>query len=226
LKRNSIPNRIFVGYPWKTYKPIWEGILSDIHKKYPLHFYAIGREPGQPALQLLNKILGTIDSSSLVLIDSSTGNPNVSLEYGYAKAKIKEDELFLFIDEESAISTSIGAPIISDLAGTTANKYKFGDKRLKETIVAIAENHNYTKRFNRFCRRRSYKGGTRKLLVRIIRKFDGVDSVLRRELLDDLSHEARKTEEYIEKYLRELHGAGLITITRGNEYSSRVAISG
>src|SRR5437867_12178871 len=99
--REIVPNRIFVGYPWKTYKPYWENVLQDLHAKYPLHFLAMGRESGEPASQLLAKILDAISSSSLALFDGSTGNPNVSLEYGYAKSIMTENELYLFVDEES-----------------------------------------------------------------------------------------------------------------------------
>ncbi len=38
-------------------------------------------------------------------------------------------------------------------------------------------------------------------------------------------HETKKTEAHLSKFLKELHEAGLITITRGNEYASRVQIS-
>jgi hypothetical protein len=50
--------------------------------------------------------------------------------------------------------------------------------------------------------------------------------MLRREVLDNLVHETKKSETHILKYLKELHAAGLITISKGNEYSSRITISG
>lgn len=121
--RNIVPNRIFVGYPWKTYKPYWENLLQDLHATYPLHFLAMGREAGEPAAQLLVKILGALDTSSLALFDGSTGNANVSLEYGYAKSIMAEDQVYLFVDEDSLTSAGPGSPIIADLAGTIANRY-------------------------------------------------------------------------------------------------------
>jgi len=56
--------------------------------------------------------------------------------------------------------------------------------------------------------------------------MDGRDSILRREFLDDLVHETNKSESHIGKYLKALHEAGLLTVTRGNEHSSRVYVSG
>jgi hypothetical protein len=225
-KRQAAANRVFVGYQWRTYKGIWEKILSDLHKKSPLHFMAIGREPGQPAAQLLSNILGALDRSSAAFFDASGGNANVSLEYGYARSIMAENSLYLFMDEDSSASSSPGSPIISDLAGTVANRYQIGDGRLEKTIEAVAENHVYVKRFKRFCRQRSYRGGTIKFLIRMIRQLDGKTSILRRELLDDVVHDARKKETYVDKHLKELHKAGLLTVSRGNEYSSRVSVAG
>lgn len=199
--------------------------MASLHKRFPLHFLAIGREPGQPATQLLTNIMRGLDSSSMAWFDASTGNANVSLEYGYFRATRGEENAFLFLDEDAKVAAG-QTPIISDLAGAVANRYKPTDNRLKHALDAICERHPYVKRFSKFCGQRRYKGGTRKFLVRMLRHLDGRGSVLRRELLDDLMHETKKTEAYLSKYLKELHTAGLITITRGNEYSSRVQISG
>lgn len=219
-----IANRIFLGYPWNPYKTMWENLVADLHKRYLLHFLAIGRNPGQPATQLLTNIMKALDSSSMAIFDASTGNANVSLEYGYFRAARGEDNVYLFLDEDAKVPSG-QTPIISDLAGAVANRYKPTDNRLRSAVEAICDAHPYMKRFSKFCRQRSYKGGTRKFLVRMLRHLDSRDSILRRELLDDLMHETRKTEAYLSKFLRELHEAGLITITRGNEYASRVHIT-
>jgi hypothetical protein len=221
----TVANRIFIGYPWNPYKSMWERLVADLHKRYPLHFLAIGRDPGQPATQLLTNIMRGLDSSSMALFDASTGNANVSLEYGYFRAARGEDNVFLFLDEDAKIPAN-QTPIISDLAGAVANRYKPTDSRLEAAVTAICDRHEYYRRFNKFCRQRKYKGGPRKFLVRMLRKFDGRDSVLRRELLDDLMHETQKEEQHIAGYLEKMHEAGLVTITRGNRYSSRVHISG
>ena len=224
-KKVRCANQVFVGYPWKTYRPHWEAAISNLHKWSPLYLVAIGRQTGQPAAQLLTKILQAIDRSSIAFFDASAGNPNVALEYGYARATLSETSIYLFRDENAVSQSGPGSPIISDLAGAIATQYALNDSRLKDAIDAIAKAHPYVKRFERFCRQRKYKGGPRRLLVRILRQLDGKDSVLRRELLDNLIHEAKKPEAHILKYLKELHVAGLITVSKGNEYSSRIHIS-
>lgn len=226
MPKDRSANRIFVGYPWKTYRAHWERTLADLHKRSPLHFMAVGREPGQAAAQLVTHILQSIDRSTIAFFDASAGNPNVALEYGYARATLEDESLYLFIDENATASSGPGSPIISDLAGAIANRYALNDSRLKDAVTAIAKQHPYDRRFERFCRQRKYKGGTRRFLVRLIRQLDGKDSMLRRELIDTVVHESHKSEAYVSKYLKELHEAGLITVSRGNEYSSRIQISG
>jgi len=226
MPKDKSANRIFVGYPWKTYRAHWEKVLLDVHKRSPLHFMAVGREPGQPAAQLVTHILQSIDRSTVAFFDASAGNPNVALEYGYARATLEDGSIYLFIDENATAASGPGSPIISDLAGAIANRYALNDSRLKDTVRVIANQHPYHKRFERFCRQRKYKGGTRQFLVRLIRQLDGKDSMLRRELIDTVMHESKKSEAYIAKYIKELHEAGLITISRGNEFSSRIQISG
>lgn len=224
-RRERCANQVFVGYPWKTYRAHWEAAIGKLHTWSPLHFVAIGRQTGQPAAQLLTKILDAIDRSSIAFFDASAGNPNVALEYGYARATLDDASIYLFRDENATATSGPGSPIISDLAGAIATQYALNDARLKDAIDDIASSHPYVKRFERFCRQRKYKGGPRRLIVRILRQLDNKPSMLRREMLDNLVHEARKPEAHILKYLKELHGAGLITISKGNEYSSRITIS-
>lgn len=227
MAKQTVANRIFVGYSWKTYKAHWEPVLEEMHKKYPLHFLAIGRDEGQPAAQLLTKILEAIDKSTIACFDASGGNPNVALEYGYARALLDNDnDIFLFLDENATSTSGPGSPIISDLAGSIANRYALNNARLKDHLIRIAEQHHYNIRFKRFCKQRKYKGGTQRFLIRIIRQLDGKDSMLRRELIDNLIHETNKSESYIDAYLKELNKAALITISKGNQYSSRIHISG
>jgi hypothetical protein len=223
--RRIIGNRVFLGYPWwRQYKPMWEDLVAQLHRKYPLHFLALGRHPGQPAEQLLAKILHGLDTSSQFLFDASTGNPNVSLEYGYARSIAGTRDVFLFWDEDSPDVG--GKPLISDLAGSIANRYKMGDTRLLTAVRAIADGHRYTKLFRRVCRQRGYRGGTQRFALRVIRKLDNEDSILRRDLVDDLAHETGKASTAVDRFLKDLHRAGLISITRGNEWGSRVRIGG
>lgn len=225
MARDKSANRVFVGYPWKTYRSHWEAAIQSLHKSGPLHFMAIGRDPGQPAAQLLTKILAAIDRSTVVMFDASAGNPNVALEYGYSRARFGEGAIYLFIDENATSASGPGSAIMSDLAGTVANRFALNDNRLRDALTAISKAHPYTKRFDRLCRQRRYKGGTKKFLLRILRQLDGIDSVLRRELIDNVAHEARKPPAYVERFLKELHKGGLVTIGRGNEFSSRISIA-
>jgi hypothetical protein len=91
MRDGIIANRIFVGYPWDPYKTMWENLAADIHKKFPVHLLAVGRAKGQPATQLLANIMKALDSASVAMFDASTGNPNVSLEYGYFRAARGEE---------------------------------------------------------------------------------------------------------------------------------------
>jgi hypothetical protein len=226
MQKDRIANQIFLGYPWKTYRAHWEKLVKDLHRWLPIHFVALGRNPGQAASQLLDRIFVAIDRSSLAFFDASAGNPNVALEYGYARATLGETSIYLFRDENATSTTGLESPIISDLAGSIANHYALNDDRLKTGVQAIIKDHPYAKRFDQFCRGRKYKGGTRRLLVRMLRQLDGKPSLLRREMLDNLIHDTKKKEAYLVRYLKELHKAGLVTISKGNENGSRVTISG
>lgn len=226
-KRDVTANLVFVGYPWKTYRAHWEAAVKELHIWSPLHFIAIGRRAGQPAAQLLTVILSTIDCSSAACFDASGANANVALEYGYCRATLPENQIYLFRDENAATTAAgPGSPIMSDLAGAVANQYALNDTRLLDTLKEIVAVHPFQRNFNRFCRQRRYNGGQRRLLVKLIRQLDGKRSILRRELIDSIVHELRKTEEYVVGYLKELHTAGLITISRGNENSSKISIGG
>ena len=132
-----IANRVFLGYPCQPYKTMWEDLVETLHKRYPLHFLAIGREPGQPVTQLLTNIMRGLDSSCMALFDASTGNANVSLEYGYFRAARGENNVFLFIDEDAKVPTG-QTSIISDLAGAVANRYKPTDNRLRAAFTSSA----------------------------------------------------------------------------------------
>jgi hypothetical protein len=225
MKPHVVANQIFLGYPWDPYKTMWETLVQQLHKKYPVHFLAVGREAGQPATQLLVNIMSALDSSSTAVFDASTGNANVSLEYGYFRATRGETSAYLFIDEDAKLPAG-KTPIISDLAGAVANKYKPTDNRLRDALHAMCDRHQYVRRFVKFCGQRKYNGGSRTFLIRMIRQLDGRGSMLRREFLDDLMHETKKSEAHINKYLKELHNAGLLTVSKGNTFSSRVAIGG
>lgn len=83
--RTFVPNQVFLGIPWKTTKVKYEKIAEELEAIFPLHFVIIGRNDGQEAVQLFEFIKSKISSSSYANFDVTGGNPNISLEYGYAE---------------------------------------------------------------------------------------------------------------------------------------------
>ena len=229
-QRTAVPNRVFLAYQWHIYRPIFEQIRTELHRNYPVYFYAIGRPQGQPSQALLDKIETVLWTSTAAVFDASKGNPNVSLEYGMARfiPRVKPYNIYLLIDENTLPNQiNPGTPIISDLAGATQNRWKLQDQRtLKEHLKAIVEDHPYTKRFRRYCHDRRLTRGQFRRPLKIIRMFDERESILRREVLDQLQSEwhGRRYSD-IERLLGDMHKAGLITITRGREWASRISIA-
>jgi hypothetical protein len=184
----KIPNRIFLGYDWQFYRPKYESLVPKLHARYPVHFLAVGRHSGQPAEDLFGSIKRAIESSSAAVFDASRGNANVSLEYGYAEGL--GVRTYLMIDEVTLPARATqGTPIISDLAGARTNRYD-NDRQLEEHLGAIAKNHEYTRRFVRFCNRKGIRGQRRRPYLRIIHHLGELidrEEILRRELLNHRS---------------------------------------
>ncbi len=228
MKRKVIvPNRIFLAYQWHIYRPIYEQICDELHRVFPVYFYAIGRPAGQPAQALLEKIESVLLSSSAAVFDASRGNANVSLEYGMARF-IDGMTSYLLIDQDTMPNhVNPGTPIIADLAGSTQNRWRIRDaKSLRSHLDAIAENHPYTFRFKRYCRDRGLVRGQFRRPLKVIRLFDERERILRREVLDllgaQLPHVAPAD---LEDLVADLHQAGLITITPGREWASKISLS-
>ena len=226
-KRITVPNRVFLAYQWHIYRTIYEKVCAELHKMYPIYFYAVGRPPGQPAEALFEKIKSVLLSSTAAIFDASRCNANVSLEYGLAHF-IPNLPQYLLIDQHVLPNQiNAGTPIISDLAGSTQNRWDVQDtSTLKTHLAAIAEQHPYTKRFRRYCRDRGLRAGQFRAPLKVIRVFDERESILRRELLDQLQSEWRsKPLKDIEKLLADMHKSGLITITRGREWASKASVA-
>ncbi len=226
-KRQIVANRVFLAYQWHIYRPIFEQVCESLHRTFPVYFYAVGRPSGQPAEALMEKIKSIILSSTAAIFDASRGNPNVSLEYGLAHF-VPDLPTYLLIDQHTMPNqVNVGTPIISDLAGSTQNRWTFGES---ETLIAhlkaIADNHPYTKRFRRYCKNRGLTRGQFRTPLRVIRLFDERESILRREVMDQLSAEWRsRPQNEIERLLTDMHKAGLITISPGREWASRISIA-
>ena len=143
-KRAIVPNRIFLAYQWHIYRPVFEQACATLHRTYPVYFYAVGRPSGQAAEALMGKIKGVMLSSTSAVFDASRGNPNVSLEYGLAHF-VPDLSCYLLIDQHTLPNqVNAGTPIISDLAGSTQNRWEINKPDTLVThLKAIAESHAY-----------------------------------------------------------------------------------
>ena len=225
--RTIVPNRIFLAYQWINYRTHYEKICAEIHKAFPVYFYAIGRPKGVPAEALLEKIKGVMLSSTAAVFDASRGNPNVSLEYGLAHF-VPSLQQYLLIEQNTLPNqVNVGTPIITDLAGAAHNQWNLSDlETLKDHLETIAVNHLYTKRFKNYCRTRRLVKGQFRTPLKVIRLFDEKETILRREVIDQLvSSSPQKKEKDVEVLLSDMHKAGLITITAGREWASTIRIS-
>jgi hypothetical protein len=226
--RRVVPNRIFLAYQWLTYRSFYEKVCLSPHRSYPVYFfYAIGRPQGQPAEALLDKIKSVLLASTAAIFDASPANPYVSLEYGLAHF-VPNLQTYLLIDQNTLPNqVNVGTPIIADLAGSTQNRWEITrPSTLRTHLTAIAEQHEYTRRFRQYCRNRRYVRGQFRVPLKVIRLFDERDSILRRELIDLLRASWRNgSVTQVEAILSDLHRGGLMTISGGRERASRVSIA-
>jgi len=150
IKGDIVPNQVFVGCPWKTIRPKYERVIETLNKKYPLSFVIIGSDSSQEAEDLLETINRMLMSSSYAVFDATGGNPNVSLEFGFAEANDIPRALYISAHKSSHRGDDQQA-IISDLAGKRRNIYK-NEKSLSQLVSVLARNHNYTKKFEKALR--------------------------------------------------------------------------
>ena len=146
-RKSIIPNRVFVGLPWKNVRPKCDRIIQKLEKKFPLHFTIVGRNDRQDAKDLFELIKQKINSSSYAIFDANGGNANVSLEYGYAEGKDVPRSIFLSA-HKAASRNSGGSPIISDLTGKRRVHYKT-EATLSSELHRFSRNHDYTTRFEK-----------------------------------------------------------------------------
>lgn len=213
----TIQNQIFVGLPWKNVRPRYEKIIHRLEIKFPLHFTIVGRNDGQSAEDLFGIIKERIDKSSSAIFDATNGNPNVSLEYGYAEGAGVERTIYLHTHKAAAKSSS--EAIISDLGGKRRVQYKT-QKKLSEHLHAFCRAHAYTQRFEGFVKRRfksltkGKKRQQRTLALKVIRALDGNENIRRDDLIQQVQSQGYRKQE-IEEMLRKLHDSGLIVCDVG-----------
>ena len=146
--------------------------------RFPLSFVIVGRTGNQEARDLLDVIKETILSSSIALFDATGGNPNVSMEYGFAEG-FSITKILYVSSHAASKKPSQDAPIIANLAGKTRNQYT-NEPGLQKLLAEMANRHPYTRKFERFMQsnfRRAKPGQKRRaraLALKIIRTMDEV----------------------------------------------------
>ena len=217
-KREFIPNQIFVGLPWKTVRPKYEKIIASLDKKYPLHFTIVGRDDGRDATNLFEVIKERVSSSSHAIFDATGGNANVSLEYGYAEGINVPRTIFLSA-HKAAQKQNIGSPIISDLVGMRRVQYKT-DKTLVTELHKLCREHSYTRRFEKSLisafkgMSKGPKKRNRALALKLIHALDGVPSMRRSALVQDLQAQNYGKSE-VDSLLKKLHNSGILNCSVG-----------
>jgi len=147
LSKEVISNQVFIGCPWRIVRKKYLDVTENLKKKFPLHFVIVGSEVAHTAEDLLNFIKSKMETSSGAIFDVPGGNPNVSLEFGYAEGRNIESALYISTHGK-ATSKSTGSTIISDLAGKRRKEYK-NEKSLTRLMTEFSKNHPYTIKFEK-----------------------------------------------------------------------------
>ena len=219
LKTTVIPNQVFIGCPRKTVRPKYERLMLKMRKKYPLSFIIIGREEDQDADDLLAVIKQKLLSSSYAVFDVTTGNANVSLEFGLAEASGIERALYFCTHKAGSRQSAPDSAIIADLAGKRRVQYK-QEKQLAGQLGKLCTSHNYTRRFEKFLKdnfRRASKGRkkrNRALALKIVHELDDQQARRRDDVVQAMLAEGYNAKE-IDETFRRLNKSGLLVVTPG-----------
>jgi hypothetical protein len=215
-----IPNQVFIGCPWKTTRAKYERAIDSLKKAFPLSFVIVGRGDGQEAEDLLKLIKERIFSSSHAIFDATTGNANVSLEFGLAETNDIPRTLYLS-SHAATKQASKDSAIIADLAGKRRNHYT-QERKLLALLKDFCKAHNYTRRFETFLRKKSRRAGkgekkrSRALALKVIHYLDGNPTARRADLVQNLlADQSNYKEREIETMIISLNKGGLIRSARG-----------
>ena len=223
--RNFVPNQVFVGLPWKNVRARYERVLARLELRFPLHFTIVGKNDGQSAEDLFEVIKSRISQSSVGIFDATGGNPNVSLEYGYAEGL--EIDRVIYVSTHKAAPVHAGAPIISDLGGKRRIQYKT-EKSLMSHLESFARTHAYTLRYEKFVTKafarlgKGNKKSSRTLALKVVHALDGVENRRHDDLVQRVQANGYKDSD-IREMIRKLHTAGLIRAEVGRYSRVRVA---
>jgi hypothetical protein len=222
--RDFIPNQVFVGLPWKNVRARYERVLNRLELRFPLHFTIVGKNDGQSADDLFEIIKSRISESSVCIFDATGGNPNVSLEYGYAEGL--EIDRIIYVSTHKAASVNLGSPIISDLGGKRRVQYKT-EQSLLSHLESFARGHDYTLRYEKFVKKtfaRLKKGGkksSRTLALKVIHALDGVENRRHDDLVQRVQASGYEDDE-VREMIRKLHTARLVSAEVGRYSRIRV----
>jgi len=226
VQKNVIANQVFIGCPWKTIKPKYEKQIESLKKKYPLSFILIGNESAHTAEDLLAFIKTRLEKSSGAIFDVTAGNPNVSLEFGYAEGRNVPSTLHLGTHGKTKSRTST---IISDLAGKRRREYK-NETSLSRLMADFSKNHPYTLKFEKGMKAlmKPYTKGEKKsiraLCLKIVHFLDGEESVRRDNLLLEISAmNPLYSEDIVDEWIRNLHAKKLIRVSKGRYANVEIA---
>jgi len=215
--KDFIPNQVFVGLPSKNVRPKYEKVFERLKMKFPTHFAIVGRDDGQSADDLFTVIKNRIDSSSFAIFDATRGNPNVSLEYGYAEGRGIERAIYL--STHKGARTPDDTPIISDLIGRRRVQYKNKGTLVKE-LSRFCKSHPYTVRYEKALKaitkglKKGPKKSLRTLTLKIIHELDGRELVRRREVIQNVQAKGYSESE-IDEALRQLHHEKILNCSPG-----------
>ena len=215
------------GPAWKRTRPKHDHVIETLNKQYPLSFQIVGGDDVQEAEELLDKIKRILRSSRDAIFDATSGNANVSLEYGIAEERGMPRAIYL-CGHAASRRRDNNAPIIADLAGKARNQYKT-EKQLQSLLSAFAKQHAYTRRFvdgmrsSRVGMGKGAKKRFRALALKVIHALDGRETRGRIEVVNEvLNGSVRYREEEVDSAIKKLHKAKLLRCTRGRYSSVRI----
>ena len=219
LNKEVVPNQVFIGCPWWTVRKKYLDISEELKKKFPIHFIIIGSEAAHTAEDLLNYIKTKLETSSTAIFDVSGGNPNVSLEFGFAEGRNIESALYISTRGDSSAKSV--SSIISDLAGKRRKEYK-NKNSLSRLLSNFSKFHPYTIKFEKAMKvlmkefDKGEKKSYRALSLKIIHHFDGKDVARRDDVLHAITAMNEKyTDNMVDDWLKKLHAQKLIKVTVG-----------
>ena len=184
-----IENQFFIGVPWKSIRPKFETVISELEKEYPIHCVIFGKNTGQDANDLWHSIQQEIRVSAATIFDVTGSNPNVALEFGYAEALGKRRVLTRNERKPrmSAAATHSGS-IMSDLAGKVRVPYK-NNQALKRALAKEFDRNQYVVRFKAFLKnmkRRKFGQRHKKVAIATVQELAGGKRVKKPNLLLNL----------------------------------------